>query len=154
MTDLQFDLIGVHAGYFIRLEVPSEKSGNQGKVIKAKKLSPFQFSYDPIFKHFIRELRDPENKDHFLDKHFLELKHLKDQGIQQMGENVDLGKGSTPDFTKMSYIAYLNRQQKNIDGIEEDDISDNDDDDEDEDDALDKTSKVIAGKKENPVTLA
>jgi len=38
----------------------------------------FQFSYDPIFKRFTRELRDKENKDFLLDKYFLDLKIKKE----------------------------------------------------------------------------
>lgn len=67
--------------------------------------------------------------------------------MQQISENADLGKGNIPDFTKMSYIAYLNRQQKSIDVGEDDDISDDQDDDDDDD-------KVQVTKKDAVITLA
>ena len=44
----------------------------------------FQFSYDPIYKRFYRELRDKENKDFILDKNYLSLKKMKDTYALQL----------------------------------------------------------------------
>lgn len=38
----------------------------------------FQFSYDPIFKRFNRELRDVDNRNHIQDKYYLDLKTKKE----------------------------------------------------------------------------
>ena len=88
MVDIHFDsqnLENPNPGYYIRLETSSEQKekgsgggGGNAKIQKTLKQSAFQFSYDPIYKRFCRELRDKENKDINLDKNFLALKKLKE----------------------------------------------------------------------------
>lgn len=55
-----------------------EKNTQVQKIPKNIKQSTFQFSYDPIYKRFVRELRDKENKELLLDRNYLSLKKLKD----------------------------------------------------------------------------
>jgi hypothetical protein len=66
----------------LRLENLPEKSHNEN-INKRVIQQAFQFSYDPIYKRFVRELRDSENKDFILDRNFLELKHFKERGKQE-----------------------------------------------------------------------
>ncbi len=40
----------------------------------------FQFSFDPVHKRFMRELRDKDNKDIMIDHNYLQLKLLKEGG--------------------------------------------------------------------------
>ena len=56
---------------------------------KKVKQAGFQFSYDPLNKRFIRELRDLENKEYIIDKHFLGLKALKEQYKTPEGREAD-----------------------------------------------------------------
>ena len=109
----------------------------------------FQFSYDPLFKRFSRELRDQENKDFLLDKFFLGLKLKKDDARQEAPQDPNAYR-----YTNMSYIGFLNRQQRMIErGVLVDDFEDDEEgqsEDESEGaDENDKTkTKTPAGKNE------
>ena len=79
-------MVGQSGGYQIRLENSNSAQENisknvghiQNQLDKKQANVNFQFTYDPIFKKFVRELRDSENKDYIIDKNFLVLKHLKE----------------------------------------------------------------------------
>lgn len=79
-------------GWFIKLETINDKKeqnintggggGGGGRITKSMKQSSFQFSYDAVNKQFRRELRDKENKDIFIDKHYIQMKNLKENSIK------------------------------------------------------------------------
>lgn len=89
LNEIYFELIQLQAGYFLRLETNTNQSmghgvnqsvGNQALIQNKRILQQaFQFSYDPLFKRFTRELRDQENKDFMIDKFYLGLKLKKDE---------------------------------------------------------------------------
>jgi hypothetical protein len=116
MTEIFFELVGIQGGFHLRLESVSEKHGNQGNnlnVAKKLKQKVFQFTYDPILKRFIRELRDPENRDFLIDKNYLQLKGLRDHYKKQMIEN-NLDQNNENNikaakFANISYMQYLMR---------------------------------------------
>ncbi len=99
----------------------------------------FQFSYDPLFKRFNRELRDQENKDFMIDKFYLGLKLKKEDARQEAPQDVNAHR-----YTNMSYISYLNRQQRMIErGALVDDFEDDDEQQsEDESEGGDENEKT------------
>ena len=92
MTEIHFEtpnLENNNPGYFVRLETIVENNrdkaqGGNAKISKNVKQQSFQFSYDPIYRRFQRELRDKENKDIFVDKNYLALKKLKEGYLNQL----------------------------------------------------------------------
>lgn len=95
----------------------------------------------------MRELRDQENRDFVLDKNYLELKHLKEK---VRAENLE-----DPQVLKMaglSYIAFLNKKQKQQDklnrGMSGGDDEDDDNQSEDESNASDDYKKNKAQTKD------
>lgn len=73
VTEIHFDtqnLDNPNAGYFIKFETLTEKQSGTAKIAKNIKQGSFQFSFDPIYRRFQRELRDRENKDILTDKNF------------------------------------------------------------------------------------
>jgi hypothetical protein len=87
LQEIYFELVGISAGYHLRLESMNDyKSGNGIPIAvnnfdsdKQIKNNTFQFSYDPIYKRFIRELRDTDNREYIIDKYYLAMKHVKEQ---------------------------------------------------------------------------
>lgn len=71
MTPVQFQSVNNSEvqGYSIRLELITENNKTQqiafskkDKVKKLVKMPDFQFSFSPIYKKFVRELKDDESK--------------------------------------------------------------------------------------------
>lgn len=73
----------------------------------------------------MRELRDQENKDYVLDKNYLELKHLKEKAKTENIEDPSVLK-----MSGLSYIAFLNKKQRQQDKINRGLSGGEDDDDE------------------------
>lgn len=70
-------------------------------------------------------MRDQENRDFVLDKNYLELKHLKEKARVENLEDPQVIK-----MAGLSYIAFLNKKQKQQDKLNRG-LSGGDDDDED-----------------------
>lgn len=77
----------------------------QGQIAKKVMQQAFQFSYDPLFKRFTRELRDQENKEIFLDKFYLGLRAKREDSKLEMPSDPNAHR-----YANMSYISFLNRQ--------------------------------------------
>lgn len=60
MNEIWLENLNMSGGYFLRMEASTAGSGSAaiGQVQKRLVQQAFQFSYDPIFKRFTRELRD------------------------------------------------------------------------------------------------
>ena len=84
----------------------------QDQVQKKLQQNAFQFSYDPLYKRFVRELRDQDNKDFVLDKNFLELKHLKEKAKTENIEDPAVLK-----LSGLSYIEFLKKKQRQQDKL-------------------------------------
>ena len=84
--------------------MPSGGGMTPGQIAKKVIQQAFQFSYDPIFKRFNRELRDQENKEIFLDKHYLNLRSKKEDSKLETPIDPNAGR-----YANMSYIGFLNR---------------------------------------------
>lgn len=106
LNEVYFELINLSYGFYLRLETLPERT--QVPALNKRLVQhAFQFTYDSIYKKFTRELRDSDNKDYMLDKNFLELKRLKEQGRLENVEDPAILK-----FQQMSYISYLNKRQR------------------------------------------
>lgn len=141
LTEMWLENLNACGGYFLRMEASTGASTSAaiGQVQKRLVQQAFQFSYDPIFKRFTRELRDDENKDFLVDRYFVDLKMRKEQIKQE----------ATPDptqlrYANMSYINFLNRHQRMIEkGVSLDDFDDEEEDQsEDESNASDEKSRT------------
>ena len=125
LTEIYFELVNISYGYHLRLESMPEKS-QFDQVQKRIIQNAFQFSYDPLYKRFVRELRDTENKEYILDRNFLELKHFKEKSKLEIQDDPTILKYQT-----MSYINFLNKKQRQQDKINRG-LSGGDEDDDDE----------------------
>lgn len=153
-TEINFDLIHLRAGYFLRLEMSnlasqglSYNAGGTSGNVNTKQVQKhimqqaFQFSYDPIFKRFNRELRDTENKNHIMDKFYLDLKQKKEQSKLEGSQAAD---PNIHRYAAMSYISFLNRQQRMIErGADIDDFEEDEENSQSEDQSEDSQSKSI-----------
>lgn len=134
LTEVYFELIGLSYGFHVRLEALQERP-QAPAASKAVAQKAFQFSYDPIYKRFSRELRDAENKDVMLDKFFLELRRLKEQGKDGVVEDQSVLKYQT-----MSYVSFLSKRQKQLDRLNRG-LSLNDEDEEEENPSEDDSNE-------------
>jgi hypothetical protein len=134
------------AGIFLRIELSfgSTNGGGNTQNINMKAMNKhmyqqaFQFSYDPIFKRFNRELRDIENRNFMIDKFYLDLKSKKELSLNEQAVVQD---PNLARYAAMSYINFLNRRQRMIergdthDNFEEDEEENSQSEDESQDSA-------------------
>eukprot|EP00347_Sterkiella_histriomuscorum_P000937 403373955 len=145
LTEIYFELVNISYGYHLRLESMPEKS-QFDQVQKRIIQNAFQFSYDPLYKRFVRELRDTENKEYILDRNFLELKHFKEKSKLEIQDDPTILKYQT-----MSYINFLNKKQRQQDKINRG-LSGGDEDDDDENQSEDESNVSEDYKKDKTHT--
>eukprot|EP00347_Sterkiella_histriomuscorum_P005463 403356519 len=106
-------------GYSVRLELISDdengiqqnegfninKARHKERIKKMVKMSDFQFSFSPIYKKFVRELRDDENADSLLDIYY---KHVQKENIKR-GD----------DQQKLTVMSYMNQVKAKMEKMEE-----------------------------------
>lgn len=114
LNEIYYELLSIQGGYFLRLETSTNTSTvlqsngvTQGQIAKKVVQQAFQFSYDPLFKRFTRELRDQENKEILIDKYYLGLRTKKEDSKLEQPQDPNAHR-----YANMTYISFLNRQQR------------------------------------------